>query len=57
VITSIALAAGAIWLRRRGGSGRQVVLMLVLAVVIAINVAIWILPAGDGGTLIGNQPR
>ncbi|MEP7221057.1 MAG: hypothetical protein ABI673_00170 [Novosphingobium sp.] len=44
----VALLLGAIYLWRRGGAGKQVTLMLVLAVVMAINLAIWTLPGKDG---------
>ncbi len=43
------LVLGALYLWRRGGAGKQVALMLVLAVVLAINVAIWTLPTAGGG--------
>ena len=36
VLTAFALVVGAFWLRRRGGSRKQVVLMLVLAVVVGL---------------------
>jgi hypothetical protein len=42
-----ALVAGAYYLWRRGASRLQVVLMLVMALVIVGNVAIWTVPAGD----------
>ena len=48
VLTAIALVLGAAFLWRRGGSRRQIVLMLVLAAVIAGNVAIWALPTKSG---------
>jgi uncharacterized membrane protein YqjE len=51
VLAIIALVAGAIWLLKRGGSRKQAVLMLVLAVVLAANVAIWTLPGPQGTTL------
>ena len=45
----LALVAGAIWLlRRQPGKRRQAVLMLVLAVVFAVNVAILAWPGADG---------
>ena len=44
-LTALALVAGAIFLWRRGGAGRQVWLMLLLAVVMIANVLIWALPA------------
>lgn len=48
VLGCLALVLGAIALRRRGGQPRQVVLMLVLAAILAANVAIWVVP-GPGG--------
>ena len=57
VLTTIALIAGAFWLRKLGGSTRQVVLMLVLAAVIAANVAIWTLPDAQGDAPLGQLPE
>lgn len=51
VLAALALVAGALWLRSRGGSRKQVTLMLVLAVVMAVNVAIWTLPGKGGESL------
>lgn len=48
MLSAIALTIGAIALWRRGGSRRQVVLMLVAAAVMAANVAIWVLPDSNG---------
>jgi hypothetical protein len=48
VLTTIALLIGAGFLWRRGGSRRQVILMLVLAAIIAANVALWALPTRSG---------
>ncbi len=53
----IVLPVGACVLWRRGGSRRQVALMLVLAVVMAANVVIWLLPTGDGTTLAQARPK
>ncbi|MBW8755001.1 MAG: hypothetical protein JF595_12780 [Sphingomonadales bacterium] len=53
VLTVLALVLGAVWLWRRGAPRKQVVLMLVLAAVLAINVAIWTLPGKGGQTLAG----
>lgn len=53
VLTVVALVAGAAFLWRRGGGRKQIVLMLVLAVVLAINVAIWTLPNAGGQSLAG----
>ena len=48
VLACIAMLLGAQALWRRSGSGRQVWLMLVLAAVLAINIAIWVVPSADG---------
>ncbi|MEZ5737345.1 MAG: hypothetical protein R3E09_16355 [Novosphingobium sp.] len=56
VLTAIALVAGAIWSRRRGGSTKQTVLMLVLAAVIAANVAIWTMPDASGDSPLERLP-
>lgn len=57
VLAVIALVAGAIWLLKRGGSRKQAVLMLVLAAVLAANVAIWTLPGPQGATLAGEAAK
>lgn len=57
VLTAAALVLGAGWLWRRGGSRKQIVLMLVLAVILAANVAIWTLPAPGGETLAAKADR
>ncbi len=51
VLTALALVGGAVFLWWRGGARRQAVLMLVLAVVMAINVAIWAVPDRGGRIL------
>ncbi len=48
MLAAIALVLGAAALWRRRGGGRQVWLMLVLAAVLAVNIAIWVVPSGDG---------
>jgi len=53
----VALVLGAIALFRRGGATRQAVLMLVLAAIIAGNVAIWTLPDQAGKTLAAEAPH
>ncbi len=50
MLAVIALAIGAFVLWRRGGSRRQIVLMLVLAAIMAGNVAIWTWPSAGGQT-------
>jgi len=57
VLTGVALIAGAVLLWRHGGSRKQIVLMVVLALVIAINVGIWTLPDGSGETPIDRVER
>ena len=49
MLAAIAMVAGAVILWRRRGATKQVWLMLVLAVVLAANVAIWVVPS-EGGT-------
>lgn len=44
----LALVGGAIYLWRRGGSRKQIVLMLVLAAVVAGDIAIWTVPDSSG---------
>lgn len=55
-LTMLALLAGAAFLWRRKDSRRQSVLMLVLAVVIAVNIAIWAVPGADGDAPIDRVP-
>ena len=56
VLTAIALVGGSIWLRLRGGPTKQIVLMLVLALVIVANIAIWTLPDANGDALVNAAP-
>ena len=44
----IALTLGAVYLLRRGGAKKQALLMLVLALILAVNVAIWTVPDSKG---------
>ncbi len=55
VLAIIALIAGAVVLMRRGGSRKQVMLMLVLAGVMAVNVAIWTVPDMSGQPPLGRE--
>lgn len=48
VLAAVALVGGAAWLWRRGGTSKQVWLMLLLAMVMIVNVLIWTLPTSDG---------
>ena len=50
MLTMLALLAGALFLWRRRGPRKQIVLMLVLAAVIAVNVALLAVPGADGDT-------
>lgn len=56
VLACLGLLLGAFALWRRGGQRKQVWLMLVLAAVVAGNIAIWIAPGSSGKTLVGTQP-
>lgn len=44
----VGLLLGALMLWRKGGPLKQVLLMVVLAVIAAVNIAIWTLPDDDG---------
>ena len=48
VLSALALTGGAIALFRRGGAVKQALLMLVLAAIMAANVAIWTMPTTSG---------
>lgn len=48
VLTFLAMLGGAYVLWRRGGPKKQIVLMLILALVVAINIGIWTLPGSSG---------
>ena len=48
VLATIALVVGAFLLWRRGGAMKQVILMLILAAVFAVNIAIWTVPDKSG---------
>jgi drug/metabolite transporter superfamily protein YnfA len=56
VLTAIALVGGAWWLWRKRRAGRQALLMLGLAAIIAINVAIWAVPNEAGEALATARP-
>lgn len=53
----IALAVGAVVLWRRGGRTRQVWLMLLLAAIVAGNLALWLVPYDNGQAPISVAPR
>ena len=48
MLAALALLAGAFWLWRRQGLVKQVWLMVLLAVVMLVNVAIWTVPDASG---------
>lgn len=52
-----ALPLGALVLWRRSGMRKQAVLMLVLAAVMAVNVAIWVVPTRDGSAPLSEAPK
>jgi hypothetical protein len=56
VLTALALLGGALWLWRKRRAGRQAMLMLVLAAVIAVNIALWAVPNEGGETLLTASP-
>ncbi len=53
----IVLPIGAFVLWTRGGTTKQVVLMLVLAVIMALNVAIWVIPTSSGTAPVKQELR
>lgn len=55
VLVAIALLIGAIVLWRKGGPRKQVGLMLLLALIMAINVAIWTLPDASGKAPVAQE--
>ena len=48
MLAAIALVLGAAALWRRGGSRKQIGLMLLLAAIMAANIGIWTLPDASG---------
>ena len=53
MIAGIALLAGAWMLHKRGGERRRIILMVIAALVMFGNVAIWAIPTGSGESLAG----
>lgn len=53
LFAALVLGAASVW--RRRASPRQAILMLVLAAVVAANIAIWIMPGRAGKTLASEQ--
>lgn len=52
VLAAIALLAGAWFVWRRGGTTKQIGLMVLMAMVMLANVLIWSLPTTAGGALV-----
>ena len=57
MLMEFALPIGAYALWRRGGSRVQIALMLVLAAVMAANVAVWVIPDRNGASPLTAAPR
>lgn len=57
VLAALALVGGAAWLWRERRAGKQVWLMLLLAAVIAGNVAVWTIPDDSGTAPVDATPR
>lgn len=57
MLAALSLVAGAIYLWRRGASRLQIALMLIMAVVIAANVAILTVPSGNNAPSLQQTPR
>lgn len=55
VLSAFALILGAWALWRRGGSRKQIVLMLVMAAILAANVAIWAVPDAAGNSPLAER--
>lgn len=53
----LALPIGAFFLWRRSGATKQILLMLVLAVILAANIAIWVIPTSGGSAPVQQQLR
>lgn len=53
VLAIIALLGGAAWLWRKPGMRKQALLMILLSVIAAVNVAIWTLPDEKGQSPAG----
>ncbi|WP_340586726.1 hypothetical protein [Erythrobacter alti] len=56
ILAILALLAGAFFLHRRGAR-KQALLMVVLAVVMIANVAIWVIPTAGGDSLADAAAR
>jgi drug/metabolite transporter superfamily protein YnfA len=56
VLAALVLAGGAWWLWRNKRAGKQALLMLAMAAILAVNVGIWTLPNEEGKTLASGAP-
>lgn len=57
MLAAIALVIGASVQWKRGGSRKRVALMLLLAAIMAVNVAIWTLPDASGNSPLASAPN
>lgn len=55
MLATLAMVVGAVALWRRGGSRMQIALMLLLAVIMAGNVAIWTWPDASGTSPLARE--
>ena len=55
VLAAFALVVGAAMLWWRGGSRKQIGLMLLLAAIMIVNIGIWTLPDGSGNAPLGRE--
>ncbi len=55
MLGAMAMAIGAVVLWRRGGSRKQIGLMLLLAAIMIANVGIWLLPDASGNAPLSQQ--
>jgi hypothetical protein len=55
MVVAVAILVGGAWFQWRRGNRKQAGLMLVLAAVMAANVAIWAVPNEQGATLVDQQ--
>jgi hypothetical protein len=57
VLAATALVIGAVVLWRRGGRTKQVWLMLLLAAIVAGNLALWLVPYDNGTAPVNAAPN
>lgn len=55
MLATVVLVIGAVVLWRRGGSRKQIGLMLLLALIMAGNIGIWTLPDASGNTPLAQE--